>query len=134
AFLLTISAGLLAVGAFFAMTLGRSAGSLFHDPAARDIWNVVRWPLAFAMLTGATACVFRWSPRRRQPEWSWLGIGAPVPGLPGAGRGGGGGFPGGPTTPPARVVVAGDRRPRLGHPGARGDDGTHRLLPAQLDL
>jgi len=27
-------------------------------------------------LTGATACVFRWSPRRRQPEWSWLAIGA----------------------------------------------------------
>jgi len=78
AFLLTLSAGLLAVVAFFAMTLGRSASSLFHDAAARDVWNVVRWPLAFAMLTGATACVFRWSPRRRQPEWSWLAIGALV--------------------------------------------------------
>jgi uncharacterized BrkB/YihY/UPF0761 family membrane protein len=28
------------------------------------------------MLTGATACIFRWSPRRRQPGWSWLAIGA----------------------------------------------------------
>jgi YihY family inner membrane protein len=76
AFVLTISAGLLAVVAFIAMTLGRSASSLFNDPAAQDVWNVVRWPLAFALLTGATMCIFRWSPRRRQPEWSWLALGA----------------------------------------------------------
>ncbi|HET9249068.1 MAG TPA: YihY/virulence factor BrkB family protein [Actinomycetota bacterium] len=76
AFVLAISAGLLAVIAFLVMTLGRSAGSLFGDPVAQDVWNVVRWPLAFAMLTGATMCVFRWSPRRRQPEWSWLALGA----------------------------------------------------------
>jgi uncharacterized BrkB/YihY/UPF0761 family membrane protein len=60
------------------MTLGRSAGSLFDSPSAHDVWNVLRWPLAFAFLTGATACVFRWSPRRHQPEWSWLAIGALV--------------------------------------------------------
>jgi YihY family inner membrane protein len=76
AFLLAISAGLLAVVAFIAMALGRSASALFNDPAARDVWNVVRWPLAFALLIGATACIFRWSPRRRQPEWSWLALGA----------------------------------------------------------
>ena len=76
AFVLTISAGFLAVAAFLAMTLGKGLGSLFESPGARDVWNVVRWPLAFAMLTGATACIFRWSPRRRQPGWSWLAIGA----------------------------------------------------------
>ena len=76
AFLLAMSAGVLAVGAFIAMTLGRSASALFNYPAARDIWNVVRWPLAFALLIGATACIFRWSPRRHQPEWSWLALGA----------------------------------------------------------
>jgi YihY family inner membrane protein len=76
AFVLTISAGALAVVAFVAMTLGNGLGSLFESPGARDVWNVVRWPLAFAMLTGATACIFRWSPRRRQPGWSWLAIGA----------------------------------------------------------
>jgi YihY family inner membrane protein len=78
AFVLTLSAGLLAVVAFIAITLGRSAGSLFESPSAHDVWNVLRWPLAFAFLTGATACVFRWSPRRHQPEWSWLAIGALV--------------------------------------------------------
>jgi YihY family inner membrane protein len=76
AFLLTISAGLLAAAAFVAMTLGRGLGAAFEDPAVRDIWNVVRWPLAFGLLTGATACIFRWSPRRHQPGWSWLAMGA----------------------------------------------------------
>ncbi|MGH2636245.1 MAG: YihY/virulence factor BrkB family protein [Actinomycetota bacterium] len=76
AFVLTISAGLLAVVAFVAMTLGKGVGSLLDSAAARDVWNIVRWPLSFAMLVGATACIFRWSPRRRQPEWSWLAIGA----------------------------------------------------------
>jgi YihY family inner membrane protein len=76
AFVLAISAGLLAVAAFLMMTLGRSASSLFNDPAAQDVWNVIRWPLAFGLLTSATMCVFRWSPRRRQPEWSWLALGA----------------------------------------------------------
>jgi YihY family inner membrane protein len=76
AFVLTMSAGLLAVVAFMMMTLGRAAGALFNDPAARDIWNIARWPLAFGLLIGATACIFRWSPRRRQPDWSWLAMGA----------------------------------------------------------
>lgn len=76
AFLLTISAGLLAAAAFVAMTLGRGLGAAFEGQAARDVWSVVRWPLAFGLLTGATACIFRWSPRRHQPGWSWLSIGA----------------------------------------------------------
>ena len=76
AFVLTISAGLLAVGAFVVMFLGQGVGSSLDSPLAKDVWNVVRWPLAFVLLTGATACIFRWSPRRHQPEWSWLAIGA----------------------------------------------------------
>jgi YihY family inner membrane protein len=76
AFVLTISAGLLAVGAFVVMFLGQGVGSSLDSPVAKDVWNVVRWPLAFGLLTGATACIFRWSPRRHQPEWSWLAIGA----------------------------------------------------------
>jgi uncharacterized BrkB/YihY/UPF0761 family membrane protein len=76
AFVLTISAGLLAVGAFVVMFLGQGVGSSLDSPFAKDVWNVVRWPLAFVLLTGATACIFRWSPRRHQPEWSWLAIGA----------------------------------------------------------
>jgi YihY family inner membrane protein len=76
AFVLTISAGLVAVVAFVAMTLGRGLGAAFEGQLARDVWNVLRWPLAFGLLIGATACIFRWSPRRRQPGWSWLAMGA----------------------------------------------------------
>jgi YihY family inner membrane protein len=76
AFVLTISAGLLAVAAFVATTLGRGVAALWEDPVAQDIWDIVRWPLAFGLLVGATACIFRWSPRRHQPSWSWLAMGA----------------------------------------------------------
>ena len=76
AFVLTISAGLLAVAAFMATTLGRGVANVWQDPAARDTWNIVRWPLAFVLLVGATVCIFRWSPRRHQPSWSWLTLGA----------------------------------------------------------
>ncbi len=76
AFVLTISAGLLAVAAFVATTLGRGLADVWDDPAARDVWNVVRWPVSFVLLVGATVCIFRWSPRRHQPSWSWLALGA----------------------------------------------------------
>jgi YihY family inner membrane protein len=76
AFVLTISAGVLAVAAFVATTLGRGLADVWEDPASRDIWNILRWPLAFVLLVGATACIFRWSPRRHQPSWSWLTLGA----------------------------------------------------------
>ena len=76
AFVLTISAGLLAAVAFVAMSPGQGLASVFDDPTTRDVWNVIRWPLAFALLVGATSCIFRWSPRRRQPGWSWLAMGA----------------------------------------------------------
>ena len=67
----------LAVAAFVATTLGRGPWPhCSRDPPARDVWNVVRWPLAFGLLVGATACIFRWSPRRHQPSWSWLAMGA----------------------------------------------------------
>ena len=28
------------------------------------------------LLVGANVCIFRWSPRRHQPSWSWLTLGA----------------------------------------------------------
>ena len=39
-----------------------------------------------------------------------------------------------PASSPTRVVLAGDRRPRVGHLRAYRDDGAQRLLPAQLDV
>ena len=76
AFVLTISAGTLLVGAFAALGLGRAIGSSLSSHTASTVWNVVRWPLALGFLIAAIALLFKWSPRRHQPAWSWLAFGA----------------------------------------------------------
>jgi uncharacterized BrkB/YihY/UPF0761 family membrane protein len=78
AFVLTLTAGTLAVLAFAGLALGGAIADSIGGNTARTIWNVVRWPIGIALLVGAIALVFRWSPRRRQPGWSWLSFGAIV--------------------------------------------------------
>jgi YihY family inner membrane protein len=78
AFVLTISVGTLFVAAFAALALGRSISSSLSGHTASTVWNVVRWPLALGLLIAAIALLFKWSPRRRQPGWSWLAFGAIV--------------------------------------------------------
>ena len=78
AFVLTISVGILFVAAFAALALGRSISSSLSGHTASTVWNVVRWPLAIGLLIAAIALLFKWSPRRRQPGWSWLAFGAIV--------------------------------------------------------
>lgn len=78
ALLLTLSAGLLAMMAFTAMAFGDSIGSTLRNELAARAWNWSRWPLGLVLVTTAVALLFRWSPRRRQPAWSWLAFGATV--------------------------------------------------------
>lgn len=78
AFVLTISAGVLFVAAFAALGLGRAISSSLSGHTASTIWNVLRWPLALGLLIAAIALLFKWSPRRHQPGWSWLAFGAIV--------------------------------------------------------
>ena len=75
AFVLAVSAGVFLVVAFAALALGRTIGSSLSSPS---FWNIVRWPLSVALLIAATALMFKWSPRRHQPAWSWLAFGAIV--------------------------------------------------------
>lgn len=78
AFVLTVTSGLLAVIAFGVMMLGRDL-TLGNDGGALETaWNLFRWPLAAALFAAATGLVFRWSPNRHQPSWSWLVTGAIV--------------------------------------------------------
>ena len=42
------------------------------------IWRIARWPLGVAFAVGSVALLFEYSPRRRQPEASWLAFGAGV--------------------------------------------------------
>ena len=75
ALLLFVSAGALGAGAFVVFAFGRSVGSSFGSEA-RTIWDVARWPFALGLVCAAMALLFRWSPRRRQPAWSWLAYGS----------------------------------------------------------
>jgi YihY family inner membrane protein len=75
ALLLFLSAGALGAGAFVLFAFGPSVGSSLGSEA-RSIWDVARWPLALGLVGAAMALLFRWSPRRRQPAWSWLAYGS----------------------------------------------------------
>ena len=61
----TAAAVLLIAGS----TLGRAAGW-------GDVYSVLRWPVIVGLVTATLALVFKLSPWRRQPEASWLIIGA----------------------------------------------------------
>lgn len=78
ALLLAVTAGLMSAAAFVALAIGHSiAGSLGSRTSVR-VWDVARWPVGIALAMAMIALLYRWSPRRRQPAWSWLAFGALV--------------------------------------------------------
>jgi uncharacterized BrkB/YihY/UPF0761 family membrane protein len=42
------------------------------------VWGVARWPAGVLLAWLAITMLFRWSPRRRQPAFSWLAFGSVV--------------------------------------------------------
>jgi YihY family inner membrane protein len=74
--LLAITAGVLSIIGFAGLALGHGIAISLGGGTAGTVWNVIRWPIGIAMLIASTALIFRWSPRRRQPTWSWLAFGA----------------------------------------------------------
>jgi len=75
---LTVSAGTLSLIAFALLAFGQSIGDSLHNAAANNAWSVIRWPVAVLLALGAITMLFRWSPRRRQPSFSWLAFGAGI--------------------------------------------------------
>lgn len=72
---LALTAGVFGVIAFAAIALGPSIEE--NTSGTFDtVVEVARWPIGLALFTAAMALVFRWSPRRHQPSWSWLVVGA----------------------------------------------------------
>ncbi len=60
-----------------------AGGAAIRDAAGWDesfdtIWAIARWPLGLAFAIGSVALLFEHSPRRRQPEATWLAFGASV--------------------------------------------------------
>ena len=78
ALLLALTAGVLSTAAFAMFALGHGIGQGLDDDTITQIWNVVRWPIALVLMMAAIALLFRWSPNRHQPAWSWLAFGSTV--------------------------------------------------------
>ncbi len=74
---LVCTAGTLTVLAFVVLVGGdairRSVG---WGGELADVWAVARWPLGVALVIAAVALLFEASPRRHQPEPSWLAFGS----------------------------------------------------------
>jgi YihY family inner membrane protein len=78
ALLLAVSAGILVIGAFIAIAAGNSVGSAFGSHGASTVWNVIRWPVGLIFAAVGIALMFKFSPWRHQPKWSWLAFGSVV--------------------------------------------------------
>ena len=80
--LLMASAGTLALLAV-AVLMGGSAirENIAWGDTLDAVWAVARWPLGAVLVVGAVALLFEHAPRRRQPEASWLAVGAAVSAL-----------------------------------------------------
>jgi YihY family inner membrane protein len=78
ALMLAVTAGALATMAFVLGAFGRSLGRAIGGDAGDTVWTICRWPLAMMLIGAAIAVLFRWSPFRHQPEFTWLAYGAGV--------------------------------------------------------
>jgi len=79
--LLMVTAGIPAMLGFLLLVAGGAAGDALQqayglpdDAVTAAQW--LRWPVGALLDLAAITALFRWAPRRRQPTWSWLAIGA----------------------------------------------------------
>jgi YihY family inner membrane protein len=72
---LTLTAGVAGTAAFVMLAIGWDVGGSIESDTASTVWSIVRWPLGVLMVTAATTAIFMWSPRRRQPDASWMVLG-----------------------------------------------------------
>jgi YihY family inner membrane protein len=79
ALMLALTAGVLALLSLIVLMGGAAIRNALDLGETFDaIWYVARWPLGVAFAVGSVALLFEHSPRRRQPEASWLAFGAGV--------------------------------------------------------
>ncbi len=59
--------------------LTRALGEVYDlAPTTVRTWEILRWPVGVLLAVLATSAIFRLSPRRRQPGYTWLAFGAVV--------------------------------------------------------
>ena len=77
ALLLAMSAGLLALLSLILLMGGAAIrDSVDWSEGLDAVWRVTRWPLGMVFAVASVSLLFEHSPRRRQPEASWLAFGA----------------------------------------------------------
>lgn len=81
AVLMALSAGLLSLVGFLVIVGGRTVGDVLAHSygwghTGLTVWQVARFPVGILVTLGAVTLLIERSPRRRQPGWSWIAIGA----------------------------------------------------------
>jgi YihY family inner membrane protein len=71
--LLLLSFVIFLAGSAIRQATSRTSG---WSDTALSIWDVARWPLGVVFIVGAMAVLFRYAPRRDQPNFSWLLVGS----------------------------------------------------------
>ena len=79
--LLMLAAGIPALVGFLVLLaggpLGDAAARVYHwSSTTHTVYDVARWPVGVLLDLVAITVMFRRAPRRRQPGWSWLAVGA----------------------------------------------------------
>ena len=76
---LALTAGVLALLSLVVLMGGAAVRDALDWGETLDAaWRIARWPLGVAFAVASVALLFEYSPRRRQPEASWLAFGAGV--------------------------------------------------------
>jgi YihY family inner membrane protein len=78
---LACTVGLATAAAFVLLVPGRSLGDALQEvtgwgPTLDTLWSVGRWPIGAALVAAAVGALFKVSPNRSQPAFSWLAFGS----------------------------------------------------------
>jgi len=80
---LAVSAGLMSLSGFLIFVAGGIAGRVLQrtygwTEAQYTVWSIARFPIGALLALTAFTILMERAPRRRQPGWSWIAIGAGV--------------------------------------------------------
>jgi YihY family inner membrane protein len=79
ALVLALTAGVLGLLSIVVLVGGAAVRDAVGFNAEIDTaWRLVRWPLGLVLVVASVALLLEIAPRRRQPEASWLAVGAAV--------------------------------------------------------
>ena len=83
AVVMACTAGLLSLVGFLVIVAGETVGDVLArtydwNDSQLLVWNLARFPVGVVLALGAFTLLIERSPRRRQPGWSWIAIGAGV--------------------------------------------------------